>query len=53
VDEATATVYSQQGPIEINLKDAGSFKEVKRNVEQEILDLAEQAAESASSYDDL
>jgi hypothetical protein len=53
VDEATATIYSQQGPIEINLKDAGAFKKVKRIVEQEILDLAEEAAESASPYDDL
>jgi hypothetical protein len=53
VDEATATIYSQQGPIEINLKDAGAFKKVKRIVEQEILDLAEEAAEYASPYDDL
>jgi hypothetical protein len=50
VDEATATIYSQQGPIEINLKDAGALEEVERIVGQEILDLAEQAAESASPY---
>ncbi len=53
VDEVTATIYSRQGPVEINLKNTDAFKKVKKIVEQEILDLAEQAAESVSPYDDL